>query len=130
MINATKRMSSTVNDTLNHGAPSCITVSPYRAILSSEPYILMPVRAVTICHPERSEGPLTCHRHQWRRKAFLSLLWFPAARRFPRVSFLHRSANLPSRHPRGNFLSHLHLRRIFHQLPRAIEHQSIPPLQN
>src|SRR5580704_9738349 len=57
MISATSRMSSTVNDTLDHGAVSCVTApSPSPEFRTPEPYILMLVRTRRTCHPESSIG--------------------------------------------------------------------------
>src|SRR5712691_2336732 len=100
-------MSSNVNDTLNQGVTSCVTVSPYRAVLG---YRTLHSNAATFVNLSVLRG----------------LSSFVVFARGP----LHRSPNFTPRHPRRNFFPSLYLRRILHQLPRPIKHQSIPPLQN
>src|SRR5258707_3229607 len=107
MISATSRMSSTVNDTLNHGAMSWVTISPYRAVLG---YRTLHSNAPTLVNLDVLRG----------------LLPFVVVTNGP----FHRSPNLPPRHPGRNLLPHLHLRHILHQLPCPIKHQRIAPLQN
>src|SRR5258708_5868773 len=93
-------------------APSVASpVSPYRAILSPEPYILM--------QPEISS-------------TFVNLSVLRGLSPFAVIAScpLHRSPNLPPRHARRNLLPNFHLCRILHQLSCPIKHQSIPSLQN
>src|ERR1700692_3281141 len=101
-------MWSPVNDTLNHGASSSVTVSPYREVCPAEPYILPPVRI----------GPASVNL-----SVLCGLTFF-----WSRVALLHRSSNLSPRHARRNFLASLYLARILHQLSSLIKHQSIPSL--
>src|ERR1700733_16192452 len=135
MISATSRMSSTVNDTLDHGAVSCVTApSPSPEFRTPEPYILMLVRTRRTCHPERAA---LVSRGIWASRALGSLpICSSSLRSRPfwlahiLAHFLHRSLNLPPRHPHPDLSTRPHLLRVLHQAPLAIKDQRVPPLQN